>query len=69
MAMTAWSAKVFRTSTSASENRPGSRRVTTMAPTASPSYSIGTVTALRKPSTRPTCRTNSMTEGSSMSGT
>ena len=68
MAMTAWSAKVFRSSSSASENRPASRRVTMMAPMASPSSSIGTVSTLRNPSRRPCCRANSIAEGSSMSG-
>ncbi len=68
MAMTAWSAKVLSSSTSASENTPAVRLVTRRAPTASPPDSIGTATQLRNPSTCPACRTCVVSEGSSMSG-
>ena len=41
-AMTAWSAKVFSSSISLSENGPGSARATAMTPMGAPSRSIGT---------------------------
>jgi hypothetical protein len=42
MAMTACAANVSKSLTCPSENRPGSGRVTTIAPSASPSFSMGT---------------------------
>src|SRR5712692_4178529 len=51
-AMTAWSAKVFSSSISLSENGPGSARVTAMAPMGAPSRSIGTERMLRAPIAR-----------------
>ena len=47
IAMTAWSAKVCSSAISSSVNPPGSRRVTAIAPTASPCRSIGTTSRLR----------------------
>ena len=46
--MTAWSAKVFSSSISLSENGPGSARATAMTPMGAPSRSIGTPEAAAK---------------------
>jgi len=50
MAMTAWSAKVWRSAICLSVNGTASRRVTLMAPIGSPSRNIGTDSMARKPS-------------------
>ena len=54
MAMTAWSAKVFRSSICFSENGEGSSRPTEIVPMGSPSRSIGTARVLRFWSARAT---------------
>ena len=49
MAMTAWSAKVFSSSTWLSGNGPGSGRPTPITPIGSPALSMGAARKLRKP--------------------
>ena len=49
MAMTAWSAKVLRSSICVSGNGPGSGRPTPITPIGSPSRSIGVARKLRNP--------------------
>src|SRR5499427_1124108 len=67
-AMTAWSAKVLRSSTCVSENSPGSDRATKIAPTTCPSRSMGTPRDPRNPAARAPSR-NANSGSSSTSGT